>query len=141
MMKCRQKLARFTVAEFMNVLHSTSDRQGGTKFTFGGISRVIDLKAFRYQIWKKSTCCVACGDKGTHVDFEIYKAKPVFNMYTARGSKMTKDHIVPVSKGGSNGLSNLQPMCQECNSTKGNSELTNEQLGKLILARRVRRAS
>ena len=33
---------------------------------------------------------------------------------------MTKDHIVPRSKGGGNGLHNMQTMCIVCNQEKGN---------------------
>ncbi len=34
---------------------------------------------------------------------------------------MTKDHIRPRSRGGSNDLKNLQTMCRVCNNKKGNS--------------------
>ena len=33
--------------------------------------------------------------------------------------RLTIDHIVPVSKGGTNDIDNLQSMCQPCNSSKG----------------------
>jgi 5-methylcytosine-specific restriction endonuclease McrA len=48
--------------------------------------------------------CLRCGASGTDVP-------------------LTKDHIVPLAKGGTNCASNLQPLCRVCNSWKGNREI------------------
>lgn len=50
---------------------------------------------------KYNHCCLCCGER-----------RP-----------LTVDHIIPVSKGGSSDISNIQPLCLECNDRKNNKTI------------------
>jgi len=74
------------------------------------------------------TQCVKCGIKGRFFALEkhhINASRDVahFNLYAFddRGHEvlMTRDHVIPKSRGGRNFLGNMQPMCCKCNNEKG----------------------
>lgn len=66
-------------------------RRAGGRITPGKRQKVYERDGYK---------CVACGED----DIE----------------KLTLDHKIPRSKGGSNRFENLQTMCGDCNSRKGN---------------------
>lgn len=53
----------------------------------------------RDKIFQRDKCCLKC----------------------ERKDKLTIDHIIPISKNGSNHISNLQTLCEKCNSKKSNN--------------------
>ena len=88
---------------------------------------LVNLTSNRVRTYLKGVCCVACGVKGEVWRIQRQTAYSLYhlNLYARHGRKgwvlMTSDHIVPKSRGGSDGLENRQPMCVTCNEKKGNA--------------------
>jgi 5-methylcytosine-specific restriction endonuclease McrA len=88
----------------------------------------VKMGSQRYQLFvAKGTTCKRCGLKGSYFCLEKHSAttsnKFHFNLYgiDKDGTEvmLTKDHIVPKSKGGPNRLDNYQTLCERCNARKG----------------------
>ncbi len=68
---------------------------------------------------RKGYKCYICGKKAVRtVTWKNDRGDIITTLLTKDGVTMTKDHVVPKSKGGNN-LNNLEPCCLECNIKKG----------------------
>lgn len=78
--------------------------------------------SLRYKtFYQKGTKCICCGKEGTHFKLcgDETTSRRHFNLYAEDGTLMTKDHIIPKSKGGLDRVFNMQTMCTDCNKAKG----------------------
>ena len=84
---------------------------------------LVHPASLRYMtFYQKGVKCVCCGKEGTHFRLcgDETTNRRHFNLFADDGTLMTKDHIVPASKGGPDHMSNMQTMCVVCNKAKGN---------------------
>lgn len=76
-------------------------------------------------MWVRKQRIKQNGGSHTLGEWEDLKAK--YNHICPRchlQKELTKDHIIPISKGGSDNIENIQPLCRGCNSQKHKQEIT-----------------
>ena len=85
---------------------------------------LINMTSLKLQTFKENGIrCRVCGCKGVYFAKEKYSDQAYFhlNLYALKEGKevlMTKDHIIPLTKGGRDRLNNFQTLCGECNRKK-----------------------
>ena len=73
------------------------------------------------------------GNGGSHTVAEWATKCAAFNdccAYCGQSKPLTRDHVVPLSRGGTDDIANIVPACQSCNSRKNaqtGHEFTNQQ--------------
>jgi len=111
-------LARYHVEE---VLPLIGHGKGKTDFVLpNGLIIRTNVGGSRLECLKRNQECIWCGRKGDI--FLLQKPPRGGNSYLnlfAGHVLMTRDHIVPQSRGGSNSIDNLATMCEKCNNKKG----------------------
>lgn len=102
----------------------------------------VRVSSTRLECFRRSPVCVGCGVSGVFWMLQsnanpAANAKPHLNLYAYGRSEsapqtrhplvqdglvlMTQDHILPLSRGGTTVMDNLQTMCEICNHLKGNT--------------------
>jgi endonuclease I len=72
----------------------------------------------------RSARLAAARAKGTHTVEQWHAVLEQYNFRCVQCGcrpepRPCKDHILPIYQGGSDGIENLQPLCRQCNSSKG----------------------
>ena len=95
---------------------------GECRVNFNG--HVINMNKDNLRLFFRNITCVKCGIEGQYFVMEsMDNGSPHFNLYALKDGKeilITKDHILPKSRGGKDVMSNYQTMCVHCNQEKGN---------------------
>lgn len=112
------------------------DKLPGCNFSYVYEGDLVALQMFedhrRLKVFiNKGVACVTpnCNHVGTRLIYSLdQQGGGHWDVFTDQMVLMTIDHITAKKNGGSNELSNLQPMCCHCNTTKGHQVITLDEL-------------
>jgi len=97
-------------------------------FEIEGHDVKVRMGGVRLQTLAREPDCQACGIKGTEFRVELSaNLSPHLNLYALNKyghfTMLTRDHIIPKSKGGNGTLDNSQTLCTNCNHSKGDKKI------------------
>ena len=84
----------------IDIFRACQARRRGREYSATGFYTASEWRNLCVSYDNTCLCC------GTHADDTPEK-------------KLSRDHVIPLSKGGSNNISNIQPLCLKCNLKKG----------------------
>lgn len=96
--------------ECYNITRKLTKRKVVTKFLNNTKARTGEVKTYDLHDWKDAMvhfrgCCAYCGTK------------------PSGKSKLTRDHVIPVTGGGPTTRENIVPACGRCNGSKSNHNI------------------
>ena len=112
-----------------------------TKITVGQYTYNVRHGSLRYLTFDKSCVCCCCGVVGRRMFLDAHNVgcgSAHFNLYAEWNNKlilMTKDHIVPRSKGGEDVVENMRTMCTICNGHRGDLDIPLDELYELVIVK------
>lgn len=122
----RERLIELTLDEVLPLIDTNTKYSNKKRAMLGGQS--IKISSLRLHTFKEKGCvCVECGRDATFFALERTDPKAPWNLelygrYVGEEILFSKDHIQPKSLGGKDHIDNMQTMCVECNSAKGNTK-------------------
>ena len=134
---------------FEATMRQIADQDHYADIRVDGKAYRVNMGASRLQVLKKNPLCACCGIRATDasLDLDAKRTKETgnfhyhVNLYARSGEHgkdhqhmilLTKDHVVPRSKGGKEEESNFQTLCANCNFLKDNADLDLEHMRKIL---------
>jgi len=119
--KFREKIARFCSIKCKGEWQSRYLSGENSYGWRGGIS------TYERKLWfNRQRRIKKLGNGGFHTqdDWDLLKAQYNWTCPACKKSEpeitLSEDHVIPISKGGSDNIENIQPLCRSCNSRKYN---------------------